>query len=552
MHKNLFQNSAHRSRSGAYQHLALAIFMSIGLVLLLSAYFTPMWETNDDVGMSMIAHGYGFVAQSSPNLIFSNVLWGNIVRAMPQFGNVVGYTVASTLVIVVSCAATLHFLMRLRVTWIHALIAVTLIFVWPVLFPQFTLNAGLLAVAAVLGWRTYAETGEKFSLVLASLLGFLSYLIRDQEFWLVLAVGVPFMPWKTLVRNRAMQAALVLLAVSIAGAAHLNKAAYDTTAWKTFHEFNIARAPYTDFRAGNQVKNRPDVLARYGYSPNDIDLVSDWFFVDPQLTDPAKLNAMLKDVDLHAWVQRGFGMGLESLRQLFVDQLWPLLACALIITLVSPSRVVVILGVLVGAAVFALGAIGRPGVIRVNYPLCAFVLLVAVCGLNGRPAWARGLAGFALLLASAAAFHAVWPYQVEAQSRLSQARLQLKGLPEGTLFVWGPAFPYESAFPPFDGFTDAQSVQIYPMGVSTPAPFSVATKEETAGRGFLVRLASAEGLSISMPPGRLERLRIYCEEHFQSTLVDKVIHDRGGLVIHNVRCPHSMPAQDVRQAAATR
>ncbi|MDT6960361.1 hypothetical protein QTN24_02530 [Cupriavidus sp. SZY C1] len=536
MYKNHYENSVGVPRTRGHQHLLLAVGTAVALVFLLSAWFMPMWETNDDVGMSMIAHGYGFVAESSPNLIFSNVIWGRIVRAMPQFGGVVGYTVASTLVIVLAGAAILYFMMRLGVARLHAVLAVALIFLWPVLFPQFTLNAGLLAVAAVLGWRTFAETGEMSSLAVASLLGFFAYLIRDQEFWLVLAVGLPFLPWKALARQRAMQASVVLLAVMIGGAAYLNKAAYDTEAWKSFHAFNIARAPYTDFRAGVQVKGRPDVLARHGFSANDIDLVSDWFFVDPHLMDPAKLNGMLDDIKLHEWVQRGFGLGIESLRQLLVDQMWPLLACACLIAFVSPSRVVIMLGVLVVAAVFALGAIGRPGVTRVYYPLAAFLLVAAICALPARPARSRGIATLALVLAGAAALHAAWPHQVEARSRVAQTRLQLEGVPKGTLFVWGPAFPYEAAFTPFHGIPDARSVQIYPMGVSTLAPFSVAMQEEQAGRGFLARLTTEAGLNISMPYGRLERLRTYCREHLQSTLDDKVIHERPGFVIHHVRC----------------
>ena len=39
--------------------------------------FEPLWETNDDVAMSMAAHGYGLAAYSSPHLIFSNVVWGH-------------------------------------------------------------------------------------------------------------------------------------------------------------------------------------------------------------------------------------------------------------------------------------------------------------------------------------------------------------------------------------------------------------------------------------------------------------------------------------------
>lgn len=523
-------------QTSASRHLALAIFASITFVGLLSVFLTPIWETNDDVGMSMIAHGYGFVAEGSPNLIFSNVLWGHIVRAMPQFGDIFGYTIASTLVVAVSCAAILYFVMRTGVAPLPAMLTVAIIFIWPTLFPQFTLNSGLLAVAAVLGWRAYAETFRTFDLLLATVLGFLSYLIRDQEFWLVLAVSLPLYPWKLMLRNRAMHVALVLLALAIVGAASLNKAAYDTSAWKKFAEFNQARAPYTDFRAGDQVRNRPDVLARHGYSSNDIDLIGGWFFVDARLSDPARLNAMLGDVGLRNWVQRGFGLGLESLRSLLVDRLWPMLACALLLALISPSRRMFLLMAVVVAAVFSLGAIGRPGITRVQYPLCALILLVAVWGLGSRPRLTRGVAGLALIGAGATVVHAVWPYQMEAVARIQSARTQLQQLPKGMLAVWGASFPYEAAFPPFNKTGQARAVEIYPMGVTTGAPFSVAMKEEAAGRGFLARLNSASGMNVSVSPVEVELLRTYCKEHLRLQLADKLIYQRDGLIIHNMKC----------------
>jgi len=531
------------------QHVALAICVSVALVGLLATCFKPTWESNDDVGMSMIAHGYGFIAHGSPNLLFSNVIWGHIVRAMPQFGNIVGYTVATALAIVVACASTLYFLMRLRVQPIIAILAAALIFIWPVLFPQFTLNAGLLAIAAVLGWRAYAETGEVASLVLGCVLGFFSYLIRNQEFWLVLAVSLPFYPWKTLARNRGMQVALVLLGMSIAGAGALDKAAYDTNAWNAYHEFNLARAPYTDFRAGEQVNSRPDILTRHGYSTNDINLISNWFFVDPQLSNPAKLNAMLTDVGIHHWVSRGFGLGMESVRLLYVDQLWPMLACALIIGFVSPSRRVFMVAALIIGAVFALGAIGRPGVTRVNYPLCALLLLTAVHATRARPPLSRGIAGLAVLLAGAATLHAVWPYQAQAKSNASRAELQVEGLPKGVLTIWGADFPFEVAFPPLGGTAKAQALRIYPMGVSTLAPYSMATEEEAAGRGFLKRLTSEAGLNISLTAPRIEMLRTYCEEHLQAPLEAKVVYEREGFLVHNLRCSQPTLARETRAAA---
>ena len=58
----------------------LALGASLLLLAGLLTALVPYWESNDDVGMAMLAHGFGMAAQASPRLIFSNVVWGWLVR----------------------------------------------------------------------------------------------------------------------------------------------------------------------------------------------------------------------------------------------------------------------------------------------------------------------------------------------------------------------------------------------------------------------------------------------------------------------------------------
>lgn len=59
----------------------------------LSTWFAPVWETNDDV--AMVAHGYGFADQPSPNLLFSNVIWGHLVQSLNGLFGLQGYSVGT-------------------------------------------------------------------------------------------------------------------------------------------------------------------------------------------------------------------------------------------------------------------------------------------------------------------------------------------------------------------------------------------------------------------------------------------------------------------------
>jgi len=50
---------------------ALLAFLWVAtLIVLLCLAFDPRWESNDDVAMSKVAHGYGLAAYGSSHLIF--------------------------------------------------------------------------------------------------------------------------------------------------------------------------------------------------------------------------------------------------------------------------------------------------------------------------------------------------------------------------------------------------------------------------------------------------------------------------------------------------
>jgi len=65
--------------------------------------------------------------------------------------------------------------------------------------------------------------------------------------------------------------------------------AYRGAAWTEFNRFNAVRGPYNDYGAAEHLERNPEILRRYGYTVNDVDLIADWFFEDPKIADPDKL-----------------------------------------------------------------------------------------------------------------------------------------------------------------------------------------------------------------------------------------------------------------------
>lgn len=512
-----------------------AFLWAATLVASLCLAFNPLWESNDDVAMSMIAHGYGLVTYGSPNLVFSNVLWGYLVRALPTFNGVLGYSLATLTVLLVFGWATLYFLLRLGTGYLLSLFAVALLIAQPTLFPQFTINAGLLTLAAIIGWQVHARFGEVGSLVTACLLAFLGYLIRSQEFLLMLGVALPFLPWRELRERRQMQIAFLLLSVAIAAASAFDYWSYSGSEWQHFREFNSARIPFTDFGADEHLKQHPEILVRHGYSQNDIELVKRWFFVDPQIADQNSLNVMLAELGPLPMQEGSVQSGWVAIKALFSSQLLPLLLSASLLLVLMPRWSVAFAWVLCLAAFFAMGIMGRPGILRAYIPLVS-LLLVMPLAVRQCAGWRQWIAALALCLACVGNAYIFIPHALIIKQWAQQIQRDIQGLPAGPIVIWGSSFPYELAFPVLSNDLNFRNIKFYGLDSFTHAPFSVASTEQTTGRGMLEQLRATTGVPIIAQQKLLESLRIYCGERLNGQLRVNIAYQKQSLTVRQVRC----------------
>jgi hypothetical protein len=520
----------------------LSLALTSGLILTLCLAFEPIWETNDDVGMSMVAHGYGLASYGSPCLVFSNVLWGYLVRDIPAINGVLGYSVATMAVLLAVGWATLYFLLRLGAGYLSSFFVVILLIARPTLFPQFTINAGLLTAAAVIGWRVHARFGDLGSLLVSCTLAFCGYLVRSDMFLLVLVVALPLLPWRALRERRRMRMAFVSLGVSITAAAALDHGAYSGQEWQPFLELDPLRAAFTDYRAGEHLKQHPEIMAQYGYSRNDIDLIRSWFFVDPRMVDPKSLNGMLTELGPLSLQPGNATLGLASIKALASPKLLPLLLCCALLFVVMPRRwPVAIAWLLFLVTLFAMGMLGRPGVLRVYVPVISLLLVgpIMVSGVQWEGRW---VVVFVLFTAC------VWnAWQLIPEASISsaaerQVQKDIKQLPAGLLFAWGRSFPYQLAFPVFANDPNARLVRLYSLGSDTLAPYAVATAEEKSGRGMIERLRSAEGVSVIAAQERIEMLHKYCQEHLDGTLSAIETFHTSSMTVRRIRCePAPLP-----------
>ena len=515
--------------------IAGSLAISAAFALSLCLVFDARWETNDDVAMSMVAHGYGVAAFGSPNLIFSNVLWGCLVRAIPQISGIPGYSIATLSVLIIVGAVLLFGMYRLGAGYIASLFMLALLLVRPVLFPQFTINAGLLMVAAVICCQLFRRLDNLQVLLIGCLLAFASFLVRTNEFFLVLLAALPLFPWRTLLRRRSSLVALLVLVMVMAGSKVIDHRAYQGEQWKAFNELNPVRTPFTDFGADEHLKKRPDILGRYGFSPNDIDLIREWFFVDPEIVAPPSLQAMLAELGPLPAQGNSVAKGWAGIQTFWDPKLLPLVLAALLLALLRPSwRVAVSWGLCI-AGVFVIGLSGRPGIIRVYVPL---VCLLAIAPfLTGRFSDRRNrLCAGVLIVAATLNSSLVFMESKATHIESEQAREALDAFPREPVFIWGVGFPLEAVYPVMGASPSAMACRFYCLGAFTLAPFSVAFTEQQQGRGMIDLLVKETGIQIVARQKCLGYLESYCRERLHGELKELSVQQLGSIVVSQRRC----------------
>ncbi len=491
----------------------------------------------------MAAHGYGIAAEASPNLIFSNVIWGHFVQSIPQINGVLGYSIATLGILVIVGTIILYAPLKLGLGWLVSVAILALVLVRAVLFPQFTINAGLLTVSAIACWHLYGQHGNIGALLAGCLLVFSGYLIRSHEFLLVFLIALPLLPWAKLVADRSAKIAAIVLLLVIGSSALVNYHAYQGKDWQAFKTLNTIRVPFTDYGADAKLKQRPELLSRHGYTSNDINLIRFWFFVDQKIANPFALKAMLAELGPMPTQSGALKNGWTGIARLMHPILMPCVLAAIFFLLMQPSRKLLITWGLAATALFVIGMLGRPGVLRIYIPIAALLLIAPfltqamVLGTKSILRWrlAQGV-----VLAAALFNTSTVCFQSAAAKRVAeQVRNELQDFTNDTVIVWGGVFPFEAAYPLLKQSESAMAYQLYALGSFTLAPFSRSYFESTSGKGMVERLVSPAGVPIIANEQRFDFLTIYCNERFGGVLQTLANHQYGKVLVSQRRCERS-------------
>ncbi len=509
-------------------------FVCLYMVCLYSVV-EPRWETNDDIAMSMVAHGYGIAAVSSPTIVFSNVIWGYIVTGFPAIGAIPGYS-AATIGVLVLVASFLYWLVvRNGYGRTTAVLVIALVFTRPFVYPQFTLNSGLLCIGAFMALHRFKSERNMAYALIAVLMATLSFLVRSQEFLLVALVSMPLLPWRAFLVDRALRATLLLITIIVVSAAALDVMAYRTADWAFYNDLNPLRAAFTDFSASDAVKAHAAVLAKYKFTVNDIELLRNWFFADRSIADPAALRGILSDIGVVELRSSALSDGYYGLSLMFGIRLLPLMivaaAAAILFTdwrLLFSLASVIALGLIISA-------LGRLDTLRIYEPLLA----LTVVALLVQTADLRPLRRVWLCVVAVAAVVTVWAVtetSLRQQTSVNVARESSQILDGSQVVLWGAGLPLEAIYPVLDRQEFKRPVALYSLGTFTWAPFSVAYDRQRAGQGLVEQLRSDQGIWIIGTGANFQSLEIYCREHFGADLEEIEHRAQGPVRISRRRC----------------
>lgn len=510
------------------RYLPYAAVLVVVLVIVLFGH--KYWDANDDIHMAMVAGGYGFAAQPSPGIVYSNVIWGWLAMRLGAPFGIQGYMIMTYAAMLASAAVVAWALFRKQVPGILAATVLLAMFVHALLEPQFSVTAGYAAVAGLALACTLDSRREWTVALAACLLLLVGALIRLEECLFVCVVAAPFLVWQ-LYRSfgtpvfRPLAAAL-LAAAALAGAAKLvDNAYYAGPEWQQFREMNALRRPFTDYGLHAYFERRPELLAPAGMSTNDMAILGDWFFLDSKVYNAQSLGKLLQDVPLRERLRYNLQRLGASTVPFSRSLVYLLALTALLAMVLARQWWVAIAAVLcLAGCMAAMLLLGRPGVPRIFPGPVAAIAVLALLD-HGRSKRLQLLAiivGTGLLAwVSLNSYHFFRGHVRQARigGRVEHGVCAIAT--QDLAVVWGApeGFPDRYLYDPPSPPGGRCPLHLYPIGVLELLPDDLQQLHAyTGGLDLIPALLAGQRIHFFTTDDRLDELTLYMRQHYAAQL----------------------------------
>lgn len=498
--------------NGAVSFAAALVFFC-ALTIAVAAVFGIFFETNDDVAMMMFAHGFGIAAVPSSALITSNFLEGKIVQLIGWPFGFPGYGVYMMSCLALALAFIYTTISRLNGKYWTNLLVTAAFAVRPIFAPQFTVVAGILAIAAICPLLGDTRKCGTISLLAALLFAVASFCMRAEMSVLVCMVALPFIvKWPPGFSPRLVGVLIGVVALCVS-LFLLDRSIYQAPAWRAFEQWNLVRDPFTDLNLADRLHVGRAELARFGLTPLDIQLVSSWWWLGISAEQ-------VRQFVLSAGMTSLFSINLAAAVSWLECWTEPSVVGASILAgaawfSASPRQSFRTLAslIILGGVLLLLSATGHPGVSRVVYP-CIFVIAVASWAFVEWPRFVQVSAvGVLLVLSPSFVRRANYMEQVRDGALASLAKIH----PTQLSVIWGAAIPYEDLYGPLQPRSEMPSLRYYALGMSELAPFELANWGGSES-GLFERFTSSAGFGIFAGSDTVALLGAFCAQKFHGQL----------------------------------
>jgi hypothetical protein len=164
-----------------------------------------------------------------------------------------------------------------------------------IVFPQFTINSGICAVAGIL-YYLVARIEDSFAKkIVAMIMLWMSYSIRAEMFYLIMILSIPIVLYDRQVGDgmRKLGIDLCLLIVGIVLIKSIDNYVNQGSEYVSFYKFQSLRVALIDFNGLNH-------LSSWGcFTKNDIELMKNWFFEFLDLNDLSCLNSSVNAININ-------------------------------------------------------------------------------------------------------------------------------------------------------------------------------------------------------------------------------------------------------------
>ena len=389
--------------------LWFAVLMTAFLFAIVFAIFTPAYQTNDDVVMSMIASGNGVGLAPDEHIIFSHVSIGFMLKTLYTWApDVSWYAIYLFAVQFLAQASLLYAMLTWRYTLRHVQLfylcfatvgihlLVTLQFT-SVAF--FAVESGAIVALTAVCRRADDPTLRPWRMLAVGVgLMVLGSMVRLDSYYAAAAIVVPpaaFIGWRVSRGAtagaqvwRPAIAAAILTQVLVSGLSYVHLKYYEADAgWREFLEFNPLRVKFNDYQWIQYTRETRSVFDRVKWSENDHAMIDKFYFDDPNVFSVENLRTITTGFP---WVKaranwRNIGHWWSQI--LHDNSLWPIWLLLPVYVWFARNRrwALQVIGVATLAIVgmlFCLMWLKMPPA-RVYYPMFSFQLLVALLGIRG-------------------------------------------------------------------------------------------------------------------------------------------------------------------------